>query len=528
MTDDKKEKEVSWPGPPDTSLGDACVDNPSSTPIITQDDDKGQAGVSLSRFEKKRKNRHALHIESKVAACAIKCYDEQLEYGRDYTFDKIRNFDKKYHIIAIVHDRDEVADGIWQTSKVKPHLHIIFRCIDRKDRYRVKKLLDDLGIVFRRGIDDELWNNGGVETIGTFTGYAVYLTHETEDAIRDAKERYELDELISNLTLDEIIEVREGYTSLDNGKRKVAMDELIALDKEAYDLGYDMGSFDKWYGSQPFVVRSHSKKKTIVESYERGVNDRLEKNPEIVRACIFIHGMPNAGKTYASKAALSDKPYLCIQGGGSGKFDNLRPDHEAIIIDDDICPNLLNMSDNYICRAYRRNSNNPVWAGKYLIVTSNLYFPEWVEACKIKVTENTTPISHYDYMSRANQTDVSLPTKRYEAVLSRFFVCRISYDDKTGSPSLLCEHVSERGSCAAQEKRRDLYRDFCLKFNDTIRQYKSDPGVVDYSDIIGIPAHFEEVDVPQSYPGAAQCFSATGNVRWYVMKSVPAFNPMDK
>lgn len=528
MTDDKKEKEVSGGPGQDTSLGDACVDNPSSTPIITQDDDKGQAGVPLSRFEKKRKNCHELHAESKVSTCAIKCYDEQLPYGRDYTFDKIRNFDKKYHIMAIVHDRDEVANGIWQTSKVKPHIHVIFRCSNRKDRYRVKKLLDDLGIVFRRGTDDALWKNGGVETIGTFTGYAVYLTHETEDAIRDAKERYELDELISNLTLDEIIEVREGYTRLDNGKRKITMDELIALDKEAYDLGYDMGSFDKWYGSQPFVVRSHSKKKTIMESYERGIKDRLEEHSEIVRACIFIHGPANSGKTYNSRVALAGKPCLCVQGGGSGKFDNLRPDHKAIIIDDDTCPNLLNMSDNYICRAYRRNSDNQVWAGEYLIVTSNLYFPEWVEACKIAVTESTKPILHSDYIDSDNQTYVSFPTEKYKAILSRFFVCRISYDDKTSLPSLLCEHVSERGSCVAQEKRRDLYRDFCLKFNDAIRQYNSDTRVVDYSDIIGVPAHSETVYVPKSYPGAAQCFPATGGVNWYVMKSVPAFNPMDK
>ena len=38
-----------------------------------------------------------------------------------------------------------------------------------------------------------------------------YLTHETKEAIDEAKELYSVDELISNLTKDEIIHIREGY-----------------------------------------------------------------------------------------------------------------------------------------------------------------------------------------------------------------------------------------------------------------------------------------------------------------------------
>lgn len=114
--------------------------------------------------------------------------------------------------------------------------------------------------------------------------------------------------------------------------------------------------------------------KTIRESYDRGVNARIEEGAEMLRLCVFIHGEPNSGKTYASEKALSDKRYLTIKGGGSGKFDNLRVDHEAIIIDDDVCPNLLNMTDNYICRAYKRQSNNPAWTGNILLlqVTTHL------------------------------------------------------------------------------------------------------------------------------------------------------------
>ena len=151
--------------------------------------------------KKSKRERHTLGIDSKVHAVAIKCYDEQLPHGRDYTFDAIRQTNKsQFQVLAIVHDRDTVTAGIWYEANIKPHLHIIVRCVDRKKRIRVRTIMDCLGIFFRPGLDDSLWQEHGVETIGNFTGYAMYLTHETKEAIDDAKELYSIDELISNLT----------------------------------------------------------------------------------------------------------------------------------------------------------------------------------------------------------------------------------------------------------------------------------------------------------------------------------------
>lgn len=123
--------------------------------------------------------------------------------------------------MAIVHDRDTVTAGIWAEAAIKPHLHIIVRCMDRKKRIRVRTIMDCLGIFFRPGLDDSLWQEHGVETIGNYTGYAVYLTHETKEAIDDAKELYSIDELISNLTKDEIIQIREGYIRVSANAHKV-------------------------------------------------------------------------------------------------------------------------------------------------------------------------------------------------------------------------------------------------------------------------------------------------------------------
>ena len=403
--------------------------------------------------KKGKRERHTLGIDSKVYALAIKCYDEQLPHGRDYTFNAIRQIDKsQYQIIAIIHDRDTVTAGIWAEATVKPHLHVIIRCVDRKKRIRVSTFLNWLGIYFRPNFDDALWREHGVETIGNYTGYTMYLTHETKEAIDDAKELYSVDELISNLTKDEIIHIREGYIRVSANAHKVTSDELAALDQDAYNLGYEMKNFAQWYDAQPFTVRSNAKIKTIRESYERGVNARLEEGRAITRLCIYIQGPPNSGKTYAALAALDGIQILTVGGGGTGKFDRLRPDHDAIVIDDDVCPNLLNMTDNYICRAYKRNNNNPAWAGRYFIVTSNLSFADWLRKSGIDISDK-----------RGN------PSTHYTAMWSRFYICEIRYTDSVAHLALVSS--STRGSSTEQFERAKMFVEFAERFNTIIASY---------------------------------------------------------
>lgn len=139
------------------------------------------------------------------------------------------------------------------------------RCTDRKKRIRVKQILECLGIKYRPGLDDELWANHGVETVGDFAGYATYLTHETETAIKEGKELYRMDELVSNLTIEEIKKIRDGYLRVSESTKKLNTSDLIALDDTAYKLGYELKNFTEWYDSQPFNVRSNAKMKTIVK-----------------------------------------------------------------------------------------------------------------------------------------------------------------------------------------------------------------------------------------------------------------------
>lgn len=409
----------------------------------------------------KAKNQQSEINENKsVYSLAVKCYDEQLIGGKQGLEDHIRAIgSSEYQILAIRHDRDKMVDEAWEMAAKKPHYHIIMRHTERGHRDRINKLLEMLGIFFRPGIDDNLWKNHGVETVGRFSNYAMYLTHETEKAINEGKERYDKSELITNLSDNELNNIREGYKRASS-KRQVTIEKLERLDTEAYKLGYDLKNFDEWYGKLPFVVRSHPKMKTIRESYDRGVNARVEKGTEITRLCIFIQGQANSGKSFSTKKALSGKRVLSVGGGGTGMFDNLRPDHEAIIIDDDECPNLLNMSDNYICYAYRRQKSNPAWAGQYLVVTSNLSFIDWVKKCGIIVHDKQGQL-----------------TEHYRAVKSRFYICEILSENE---PTISLISPSNRGSKEVKLERDRMYIEFSCRFNYIVHariksEQKTDP-----------------------------------------------------
>lgn len=439
----------------------------SATTSIPQQAGNSQ-GKPGKKAHKSRNSSRRLKLDSRTYSIAIKCYIEQMPHGLDYTVRQLQALDKReWQFILIQHYRDTVEDGeFWETAAVKPHFHIIGRAAQRDKRMVVKSLLDYLGIVFRKGQDEQLWNEHGVETVGDFANYAMYLTHETKEAIEAGKELYRLDELISNMTVDEVKQIRDGYTRLTNTPHKVTTEDLIQLDAAAYELGQKLGDFNAWYGSQPFVVRSNTRMRTVRESYNRGVEDLIEQRNEMIRLCVYIEGDGNTGKTYAALKALAGRKIHIVRGGGSGKFDALRPDHDAILIDDDICPNLLNMTDNFVCHAYKRNRDNPVWAGRFFVVTSNLPFIDWLEACGIKVR---------DFHGNA--------TKHCYAMSSRFFTCGLEAD-ANGVNHLACRSVSNRGTAEVQIERANMFMWFKQRFDDTIAGYVPGMNTVDFSSII--------------------------------------------
>lgn len=391
-----------------------------------------------------------LHMRSPARTLSLKFYDEQMPDGWDATIQNIKAIDKsKWQVIGICHDRDYGGDDFWAPAIEKKHYHIIVRVMNNKTA-RVEQILRTLGVVYRPVEDKSLWENHGVESCENYTNMAVYLTHDTEKAILDGKEQYELGELVSNLTLEEIKQIRQGYTRVSESVEKVTPAMLAKLDEDAYKLGCELGDFDAWYGALPFNVRSNAKMKTVKESYERGINKRLESGERVARLCVFVQSPENKGKTYAARYALKKlgKRYLDVSGGGTGKFDNLKVTHDAIIVDDDACgKHILNLADTTYTRVYRRNKDNPVWAGDYFIVTSNLSFEDWLWDCGIH------------------------DKRQIEAARSRFYICTLERPKELNRDVLYCTSRADRGGGECLQELDKKYIDFKEYFNESLSQY---------------------------------------------------------
>lgn len=423
---------------------------------------------------KKGKKGAKTTMHSKVYSLAIKCYHEQLKtpdaMGEIHLANCIKMIDpEEMQVLAIKHDLDEVTDGIWEVAKEKPHFHIIVRMRRKYEngrvaRKKVSTILNQLGITFRPEIDDLLISARGLEPVGDFSAYTAYLTHETKQAMEDGKHIYDRRRLVSNMEVAEIDAIRAKQKVVDDNVITDVKKELARLDDIAYKLGYDLGNFKEWYDGLPFILRADSKMKTIKERYQAGIDARIEESRDILRLCIFIKGAPNTGKTYASQQAIPHDEILRVGGGGTGKFDNLKPYHGGILIDDDRCPNLLNATDNYITHIYRRNSNNPVWAGDHFVVTSNSDFKEWLSDSGINITYTTImdeELGHPRYVASGH----------YEAMISRFFICEVKKID--GVYRLVLLHASTRGTREERDKRMKMFMEFKKIFDASLAEYQA-------------------------------------------------------
>lgn len=398
------------------------------------------------------KSNKNLVMRSTVSTLSIKCYEEQMVDGWEQTQEAIKSIDKtQCHVLAIKHDRDPQTDDIWKPCLEKPHYHIIVRLLNKR-RSKVQTILNTLHIKYRPELDDNLWKNHGVETIRKFANMAMYLTHDTEEAILDGKEHYELEELVSNLSLDEIKQVREGYQRF--GAKKVDLETMAELEQVFLRMADNFEDIDEFYESLPLAIRKHSAMKTIIDSYNRRVARVASQGKKINRVAVFIKGKPNIGKTYSAINCFPNSKKLIVDGGGTGKFDGLTVGTDVVIVDDQITGDLLNMADNKICQIYRRQSNNPHWCGHYLIITSNLSFTEWAEQCGVNM---------YRYVDSAK-----VETEQGKAVKSRFYVCHIE-DQK-----LVVDSTCTRGTLADQRERNQLFADFESRYNALLAEYHPD------------------------------------------------------
>ena len=444
--------------------------------VASDNTDKSNDSISEAGTKVKKN----LTMESSVKTIAIKCYDEQLGMTWD-EFKKIaERIDKSvYEINSIAHDDDFLNNDVFDPDREKTHYHILMRTRDNTAR-KVKTYLKMLQINFRPGLDDDLFKKDGVTTVGSWARYSLYLIHGTEEAIKDGKKPYRIEDIVSNSSYDELVKLLGGEKHRVNGI-KMTNDLGDELAKEAYEVGKNLKDFDVWFDELPYNVRiRNSDVKEWKRMYNRGMEETLTdpNKTAINKLCIFISGPANVGKSYASRYALGNKKILDISGQKTGKFDSLNSSIEAIMIDDDTSSNLLQLCDNRICKLYRRNSDNRLFCGDTVVVTSNLTFLQWYCKCN-------NIVRNEEYDLRPEERDTYYDTK------SRFYICSIKeghhYKDgdmsKDGTKVLWVDSPSTRGTKADQLERKDKFISFFDKFNECMASYTDKNNYVDYSDL---------------------------------------------
>lgn len=419
-----------------------------------------------------------LTMMSNVKTCAIKCYDEQLGISWSEFKERVAQINKdEWEINAIAHDADYLKNDIHNPDKEKVHYHILIRRKDNTAR-ELKQYLSLLGINFRPGEDDGLFKQDGVTTVGSWAKYSLYLIHETEQAIKDGKKPYRVEDMVSTLSYDELIKLLGGEKHRVNGiKMTNELGDEIA--KEAYKVGKNLKDFEVWFDELPYNVRiRNADVKEWKRMYNRGMEETLTdpNKTAINKLCIFISGPANVGKSYASRYALGNKKILDVSGQKTGKFDSLNSSIDAIMIDDDTSSNLLQLCDNRICKLYRRNSDNRLFCGDTVVVTSNLTFFQWYCKCNNIVRETEKDL-------RPEEKDT------YYATKSRFYICEIKEghcdtdDYYKGRHVLWMSSPSTRGTEKDQLERREKFIDFYNRFNECMQSYIKNSSLVDYSDI---------------------------------------------
>lgn len=428
------------------------------TPIIDEPSPKNKGKI-------KGKNKSGLTMASTVPTLAVKVYEEQVEGGFEALKDRVLIVEtKEYWIWGIVHDKDLNADEIFEPAIKKPHVHVwVVRKATKKgniiDRRKVSTILNMLGITFRPGLDDELWRNRGVEPIADISGCVAYATHETKQCELAGKEVYDRDEIFSNLSKDELDQIREGYTRISAVAQKADLKTQAELAELAYKIGYtgeqDWNEFD---AALPTMLQRGSAYLWLRRKYAEGMAKRFEENRSLVRLSIFIQGPQNVGKTTGARKAIEAMGLSCYEvsdGGKTGRWDRLKPSHDALLVDDTVLNDVLGMADNRVVEVYRRNGENPYFCGKLLVVCSNMSFDDWLKACNVQ-------------------------DRQKEAARSRFYLCRTI--EENGVPRLVIDEHSTRGTTIEQAARMDMFLQFAKPMEASMQEYKGiKKETVDYS-----------------------------------------------
>ena len=390
----------------------------------------------------------------------------------------------EWECLVVCHDKDVVVskDDLFKASIKKPHFHVIIRRVDGK-RFSVKWVLKHLGINYDGKKDYGLFYKHGCESIDDFSAYAMYLTHETDEAIAEMKHVYPVTDIISNLSLKRVEEIRDGYHHAQKKDKKLNEREWQNLINDAYAFGFKHGDYDDF--KKKYMTSSqqvNSREKLVEESYQKGINDFVNTNTYIPRMSILIKGGHGVGKTYSSHMALNqlfDPKRVLKASTSTGMYDALTVNTEALVLDDLKPKMVFSLADRTAIPLYRRNKGHAPWIGYAVIATTNddvdVWFSRVVDAPAS--IPNFLEGEEYDnYQKKVRKSyDESL-----NAAKSRFYICHVGTVHpmdtmpKFTLPCLVVDSKPDRGA-HPDKKVEEMFSKFEKLFNEFIQsQFKNE------------------------------------------------------
>lgn len=439
--------------------------------------------------------------------------------------ERVHAIDKnKYAVLTIRHDKDTVRDpdDLFEVSIKKPHWHIwvwsrklgapvyetgkLFRvhtmvCGDGKgSRY--------LGLYYDRKKDAKMWDNRGAERIHNVIACVAYALHVSSSAVAKGKHIYSINELVTNLSMTEVKQMLKLYKGIDNHFiRKPNADDWNTWAQTAYERGLHLENFEDWAVDHFMVNQMASAKfRVIRDFYNRGLTQGLANAPQIDRCNIFILGAGNLGKSYNAQQAFLDMGVKRIAEAtsGTGKYDYVTADTEALLFNDTRMTQAKTVMEQKPVKLHRRNNNDPVWKGHWVVFTSN--FEEPIDAAadcfRYEPTKNKDGELEY--------TDKQMLNIR--PILQRAFFCRVELDADPKSANyghyhLVLTRRAERGGVDQIDRLCQMFDRFRKAFDKSIYNYEPEQvlefqaKIKQHAKIRKMQDAHENIEIPQTIEG---------------------------
>lgn len=320
----------------------------------------------------------------------------------------------EWTIALICHDKDMTVDenDKMKSKHKKTHFHTVMWRNDGK-RFRVRKALQILDLNFDGVLDANIMDNTFSYTRNVKNALQ-YLLHMTEQSEEDGKAPYSRDELITNITDEELDKIYHAET-----KDKLSNDDWDNLAQKAYSCGLNLHDF-RTFAERHFSVRQQSQApfKIVKRYYDNGLFDAIAKAEDFPRLNIILRGTKNTGKSYSTQKVLNNMGYRIYKPvSGTGKYDGLSSSDTAMLFDDKNASQILSICSDSPTLLHRRNSGYAPWTGNTTVMLTNKSFTQYIKS------------SARDDIHTENGQVIDDDKDVYNAMISRFYFCEVVWPD---------------------------------------------------------------------------------------------------